>query len=171
MTTPERPRRPERPGGPAEKGVFEAATGDGPPLPPDAEQRAREVRAALDGLLGIRRLTNGTGGDPAAVPAEWERRQPVRAVALALEAGGFAPSAVDSAGERTATGYRVTAGERPGTTVVEWLGPPGGGAAQEEATALAGCVRALERLGWEALLYRGPRGRRFLEVEPVTAPR
>ncbi|GAA3905961.1 hypothetical protein GCM10022244_15100 [Streptomyces gulbargensis] len=155
---------------PPEKGAFEAATGDGPPLPPDgAEQRSREVRAALDGLLGIRRLTNPPGGgDPAAVPAVWERRQPVRAVSLALEAGGVTPSAVDASGARAATGYRVRAGERPGTAVVEWLGPPGGGAAGQEASALEGCVPVLERLGWEALLYRGPRGRRFLEVEPVT---
>ncbi|WP_137992087.1 hypothetical protein [Streptomyces vilmorinianum] len=149
-------------------GTFEAATGDGPPLPAgDAEQRSREVRAAFEGLLQIRRLTNSQGGGPRGAPAEWERRQPVRAVALALEAAGRAPSAVDVSGARTATGYRVTAGERPGTAVVEWVGPPGGGAAQEEESALGACVPVLERLGWEALLYRGPRRRRFLEVEPI----
>ncbi|WP_411078116.1 hypothetical protein [Streptomyces sp. cmx-10-25] len=147
-------------------GVFEAATGDGPPpLPADAEQRSREVRAALDGLLGIRRLTRG--GDPQAVPADWERRQPVRAVALVLEAGGITPSSVDAAGARTSTGYRVRAGERPGTAVVEWPGPPGAGAAREETEALDACAPVLARLGWDALLYKGPRGRRFLEVEPM----
>jgi hypothetical protein len=150
-------------------GVFEAATGDGPPLPPaEAEQRSREVRAAVDGLLQIRRLTLSRGGDPRTVPADWERRRPVRAVALALESGGVTPSSVDASGTRLSTGYRVTAGERPGTAVVEWLGPPGAGAAQEEAAALGDCVPALARLGWEALLYKGPRGRRFLEVEPVS---
>ncbi|MEU4266696.1 hypothetical protein [Streptomyces sp. NPDC026092] len=159
------------------RGVFEAATGDEPPLPEgDVEQRSREVRAALDGLLQIRRLSGGTGAgagvgagadDVRRRPAEWERRQPVRAVALALEAAGITPSAVDTSGVRVSTGYRVTAGERLGTTVVEWVGPPGGGAAQEEESALRGCVPALERLGWEALLYRGPRRRRFLEVEPL----
>ncbi|MFD3531232.1 hypothetical protein [Streptomyces sp. NPDC058664] len=149
-------------------GTFEAATGDGPPVPPaEAEQRSREIRAALDGLLQIRRLTLRQGGDPAAVPADWERRRPVRAVALALESGGIAPSSVDASGARTGTGYRVRAGDRPETAVVEWLGPPGSGAAQEEAAALGACVTALARLGWEALLYRGPRGRRFLEVEPM----
>ncbi|MFF8275760.1 hypothetical protein ACF05T_06530 [Streptomyces lateritius] len=149
-------------------GAFEAATGDGPPLPAgEAEQRSREVRAAFEGLLQIRRLTARPGGDPTEVPAEWERRQPVRAVALALEAAKIAPSAVDASGVRLATGYRVTAGERPGTAVVEWLGPPGGGAAQEEEVALGACVPLLVRLGWEALLYRGPRRRRFLEVEPM----
>ncbi|MET7758379.1 hypothetical protein ABZT27_27295 [Streptomyces sp. NPDC005389] len=134
----------------------------------DVEQRSREVRAALDGLLQIRRLTHrGDGGDPKTVPADWERRQPVRAVALALESGGLAPSAVDASGARITTGYRVRPGDRPGTAVVEWLGPAGSGAAQEEATALGACVPALTRLGWEALLYKGPRGRRFLEVEPM----
>ncbi|MFF7441969.1 hypothetical protein [Streptomyces sp. NPDC008122] len=150
-------------------GVFEAATGDGPPLPPaEAEQRSREVRAAVDGLLQIRRLTLSRGGDPRAVPADWERRRPVRAVALVLESGGITPSSVDASGTRLSTGYRVAAGERPGTAVVEWLGPPGAGAAQEEAAALGDCVPALARFGWEALLYKGPRGRRFLEVEPVS---
>ncbi|WP_329113501.1 hypothetical protein [Streptomyces sp. NBC_01353] len=150
------------------RGTFEAATGDGPPLEEaEGEQRSREVRAAFDGLLQIRRMTNRQGGDPPGVPAEWELRQPVRAVALALEAARTAASAVDDAGARVATGYRVTAGERPGTAVVEWVGPPGGGAAQEEEAALTACVPVLERLGWEALLYRGPRRRRFLEVEPM----
>ncbi|MFF3837471.1 hypothetical protein [Streptomyces sp. NPDC001930] len=135
--------------------------------PADVEQRSREVRAALDGLLQIRRLTQRRdGGDPKAVPADWERRQPVRAVALALESGGLTPSAVDASGARITTGYRVRPGVRPGTAVVEWLGPAGSGAAQEEATTLAACLPALTRLGWEALLYKGPRGRRFLEVEP-----
>ncbi|GGY64564.1 hypothetical protein [Streptomyces omiyaensis] len=154
-------------GDPGGKGAFQAATGDGPPFTGDAEQRSREVRSALDGLRQIRRLTGTPGGDSGTVPAPWERRQPVRAVALALEAGGLAASAVDAGGTRTATGYRVRAGERPATTVVEWLGPPGSGAAGQEAGALAACADALGRLGWEALLYKGPRGRRFLEVEPA----
>jgi hypothetical protein len=154
-------------------GAFEAATGDGPPRPDPqadaaaAERRANEVRVAYEGLLQIRRLTNLRGGDPRAVPAPWERNQPVRAVALALEAAGIPPSALDAEGRRGGTGYRVGPGERPGQVRVEWLGPPGGGAAQEEEAALERCARALERLGWEALLYRGPRRRRHLEVEPL----
>ncbi|MFJ6410268.1 hypothetical protein ACIQK9_32575 [Streptomyces hydrogenans] len=155
---------------PDARGAFEAATGDGPPLAGDAEQRSREVRSALDGLRQIRRLTGAPGGAAGDVPALWERRQPVRAVALALESGGLAPSAVDAAGARTATGYRVRAGERPATAVVEWLGPPGSGAAGQETAALTSCAEALARLGWEALLYKGPRGRRFLEVEPSGKP-
>ncbi|MEV8366416.1 hypothetical protein [Streptomyces niveus] len=150
-----------RPGG------FAAATGDGPAssLPP--EVRAAEVRVAFGGLAQIRRLTNTAASDPAAVPADWERNQPVRAVALALEAAGLPPSAVDGEGRRTATGFCVAGGERPGTVRVEWLGPHGSGAAQDEERQLTACAAALTPLGWEALLYRGPRRRRFLEVEPA----
>lgn len=153
--------------------AFEAATGDGPAPPGPsadpvaAERRAAEVRVAYEGMLQIRRLTNTSGGDPRAVPAPWERHQPVRAVALALEAAGIPPSGRDPDGTRTATGYRVAPGERAGTVRVEWLGPPGGGAARDEERALAECARALDRLGWEPLLYKGPRGRRFLEAEPL----
>ncbi|MEV7085730.1 hypothetical protein AB0O07_07525 [Streptomyces sp. NPDC093085] len=124
--------------------------------------RAAEVRVAFEGLLQIRRLTGAGPGDP----APWERARPLRAVALALEAAPFAPSAVDASGARTATGYRVSAGEREGTVRVEWLGPHGSGAVREEDGALTACAAALTALGWEALLYRGPRRRRFLEVEP-----
>ncbi|MFJ5228047.1 hypothetical protein [Streptomyces sp. NPDC088400] len=151
----------ERPGG------FEAATGDGPAAGGTPQARAAEVRVAFEGLLQIRRLTHTGAGDPASVPAPWERQRPVRAVALALEASGMAASAVDASGRRTATGFRVGPGEEAGTVRVEWLGPHGGGAAQEEEQALAACAAALGRLGWEALLYRGPRRRRFLEVEPA----
>ncbi|MBT2493735.1 hypothetical protein J7E96_35620 [Streptomyces sp. ISL-96] len=147
-------------------GAFGAATGDGPELAVPAERRAAEVRVAFEGLMQIRRLTNTDTDAPEAVPATWEVNQVVRSVALALEAAGIAASAVDAAGSRTATGYRVSAGERPGTARVEWLGPPGSGAAQEEQEALTGCAAELGRLGWTALLYRGPRRRRFLEVEP-----
>ncbi|MEE1752977.1 hypothetical protein [Streptomyces sp. SP18CS02] len=149
--------------------AFEVATGDGLAPPAEGvERRAAEVRVAFEGLLQIRRLGPAPGtGDPMAVPAAWERNRPVRSVALALEAAGVAPSAVDGSGRRVATGYRVSPGERPGSVRVEWLGPPGGGAAHDEEDALSACARTLERLGWEALLYRGPRRRRFLEVEPV----
>ncbi|MFE7132733.1 hypothetical protein ACFVIM_17935 [Streptomyces sp. NPDC057638] len=139
--------------------VFEPSTGDGPP--PAAGGRAEEVRTAYEGLQRIRTLTGA-----ASRPADWERHRPVRAVALALEAAGVEPSAVDGARRRTATGYRVSAGDRPGTVRVEWLGPPGSGAAWEEERRLRGCADALEAAGWEPLLYKGPRGRRYLEVEP-----
>ncbi|MCL7377875.1 hypothetical protein [Streptomyces sp. 35G-GA-8] len=147
---------------------FEAATGDGPVRATTPRARAAEVRVAFEGLLQIRRLTNTGSGDPAAVPARWERRRPVRAVALALEAAGVPASVVDSSGQRVATGYRVVAAEPPAAVRVEWLGPHGAGAAQDEERALTECAAVLTRLGWEALLYRGPRQRRFLEVEPAS---
>ncbi|MBT2368056.1 hypothetical protein J7E88_22750 [Streptomyces sp. ISL-10] len=148
--------------------VFEPADGDGSPVA--AAGRAAEVRTAFEGLLQIRRVTNTAAPDPAAVPAPWELNRMVRAVSLTLEAAGFAPSAVDAEGARTATGYRVRPGERPATVYVEWLGPPGSGAQQAEEAELTACAAALRRLGWEALLYRGPRRRRFLEVEALRGP-
>ncbi|MFD8985154.1 hypothetical protein [Streptomyces sp. NPDC059564] len=161
--------------------AFEPATGDGPEPEGDGGTRAAEVRTAYEGLRQIRHLLGGGGA-----PAPWELRLMPRAVALVLEAAGFPPSALDARGQRCRTGYRVTAaapgtgGEvpRPGPDRVEvtgpgtgrvevtWQGPPGGGAAREEQERLTACAAELERHGWECLLYRGPRGRRFLEVEP-----
>ncbi|MCX5195140.1 hypothetical protein OOK31_14730 [Streptomyces sp. NBC_00249] len=139
---------------------FEPASGDGPESAVAGAARAAELRTAYEGLLQIRRLTGGGVG----VPAAWELRMAPRAVALVLEAAGFPPSALDGRGGRVRTGYRVA----PGADRVEvtWAGPPGGGAVQEERERLAACAAELERHGWECLLYRGPRGRRFLEVEP-----
>jgi len=152
-------------GGEEESG-FEPATGDGPPVPGDAAARAASVRSAWAGLVQIRRLANSARADPESVPAPWELHRPVRAVALALEAAGLPASAVGPSGARTGKGYRVTAGASPGTVRVEWLGPSGSGAAYEEDGELTRCAGALRESGWTALLYRGPRGRRFLEVEP-----
>ncbi|MEF2526642.1 hypothetical protein V3664_12480 [Streptomyces sp. CS62] len=142
---------------------FEAAGGDGPVV--DGARRAGEVRTAHEGLLQIRRVVNGREGE--GVPAPWEVRSVARAVALALEAAGIPPSAVDGEGRRVRTGYRVAEGPQ-GRAQVSWVGPPGSGAAGEEGDRLAECSAVLERLGWVCLLYRGPRGRRFVEVE---APR
>ncbi|MFK8911970.1 hypothetical protein [Streptomyces sp. YS-3] len=144
---------------------FEAATGDGPaPAAPPA-QREAAVRVAFEGLRQIRRLMNSGHPDPLALPAPWERQQLVRAVSLALEAAGIPPSAVDATGRRTRTGYRLCPADQPGAVRVEWLGPPGSGAAQEEAEALRRCADTLRPLGWEALEYRGARRHRYLEVE------
>ncbi|OKK17419.1 hypothetical protein AMK16_21510 [Streptomyces sp. CB00455] len=144
---------------------FEPATGDGPASTASADAgRPAQVRTAYEGLLQIRRTVNGPAG--AAVPAPWEVRQLPRAVALALEASGLPPSAVDQQGRPASTGYRVAAGPEPGRAEVTWVGPRGGGVAEEEQERLTACAEALERLGWVCLLYRGPRRRRFLEVEP-----
>lgn len=145
---------------------FEPATGDGPAAHDAAGRRAAEVRTAFEGMLQIRRMTRPEHPDPGAVPAVWELRRPLRAVALALEASGTPASALGPSGERIATGYRVGEGEAPGSARVEWAGPPGSGATHDEEEALAGCGAVLRRLGWTVLSYRGPRRRRFLEVEP-----
>ncbi|MFC8225326.1 hypothetical protein [Streptomyces sp. NPDC057287] len=150
---------------------FAPATGDGPMAPDAAGDRALEVRAAFEAMLQIRRVTRPEHPDPESVPASWELRQPLRAVALALEAAGTAASAVDLSGTRTATGYRVCGSGVPGSVRVEWAGPPGSGAAHAEEEALAGCATVLRRMGWTVLLYRGPRRRRFLEVEPPPGAR
>ncbi|GAA3379298.1 hypothetical protein GCM10020367_62270 [Streptomyces sannanensis] len=150
---------------------FVVATGDGPLPTEDTAARAAEVRVAFEGLLQVRRITNTAPPDPAATPAEWERRRMPRAVALALESHGIPPSAVDADGRRTATGYRVAPSDEPGSVRVEWLGPAGSGAAADEEARLSGCAEVLERLGWEALLYRGPRRRRFLLVSALPAAR
>ncbi|CAM5494708.1 hypothetical protein GCM10010329_73830 [Streptomyces spiroverticillatus] len=141
---------------------FAPSTGDGPPPPEPPELRAAAVRTAFDGLLQIRRLTQGS----ASAPAAWELRQFTNAVALALEAAPLTPSATDADGHRTATGYRVRPGEEPQTVAVEWLGPSGSGAAAEEREQLTRCADVLTALGWDALLYRGPRRRWFAEVRP-----
>ncbi|MFC9243739.1 hypothetical protein ACFT7S_06695 [Streptomyces sp. NPDC057136] len=150
----------------ADETGFEPATGDGPLLPGAGEKRAGSVRTAYEGMLQIRRLTNTEHANPQAIPASWELHRTVRAVALALEAAGLPPSAVDASGQRVALGYRVGPGESHGCVRVEWLGPPGSGAARDEEEALPRCAEVLQQLGWTALLYRGPRRRRFLEVEP-----
>lgn len=146
---------------------FEAATGDGTPLGADPRERAAAVRAAFDGLLEIRRLMNTGGADPLAAPAAWERHQPVRAVAIALEAAGIPPSAVGADGRRVATGYRCGEDERAGVVRVEWLGPAGSGAAYAAGEELGNCARVLRGLGWEALEYRGRGRHRYLEVEAL----
>ncbi|MGW1408430.1 hypothetical protein [Streptomyces sp. NPDC002403] len=150
---------------------FEPATGDGPKAPEREGERSASVRTAFEGMLQIRRLTNTGRADPQTVPAQWETHRPVRAVALALEASGLAASAVDGSGVRTASGYRVQRGEAPGGARVEWLGPPGSGAAHAEEAELARCAAVLRELGWTVLLYRGARRRRFLEVEPPAGAR
>ncbi|WP_342776358.1 hypothetical protein [Streptomyces armeniacus] len=188
-------RRPESAEG--AEGAFAPATGDEPPRPGPAEHASAAARA-WDALLEIRRVTGtgtgpgtdtrGAGGpapaapgpaapDPRAVPAGWERARPVHAVALALEAAGVPPSAVDTSGRRVRTGYRVAAAEGdedagPGAVRVEWRHAagtdPAGGDAYGDGPAerLAACARVLADRGWEAERYLDSRRRRYLLVTP-----
>ncbi|MFI9202807.1 hypothetical protein [Streptomyces sp. NPDC053048] len=146
---------------------FRAATGDEHPSGPElsAEERAAAARQAMDGVWQIRKLMNPADGRPVSVPAEWERRQPLRAVALGLAAAGLPASALGLDGRRTAAGYRVSHVDE--VVRVEWLGPPGSRAGYEQHEQLQRCSRALKDLGWQVLEYRGARRHRWLEVEPL----
>ncbi|MFH8569377.1 hypothetical protein [Streptomyces sp. NPDC017993] len=146
--------------------AFEVRTGDEEAPGAPSPQRAATVKAAFDALLNIRTLMNVEAAEPLATPAEWERRQPVRAIALCLEAAGIPPSAVGADGQRVTTGYRVASTGPPAVARVEWLGPPGSGAAHQEQEELRRCSSVLRPLGWQALEYRGPRRHWYLEVEP-----
>ncbi|MEU7107194.1 hypothetical protein ABZ951_19330, partial [Streptomyces sp. NPDC046215] len=98
---------------------FAVATGAGGAPAGSARERERAVAVALEGLREIRRLTNTRADDPLSVPAAWERHQPVRAVALVLEAAGIPPSAGGAGGGAGAAGGRGGAGGRaPGGTAV-----------------------------------------------------
>ncbi|GCD96612.1 hypothetical protein [Embleya hyalina] len=155
-----------------EAAAFEPATGTEAVPVAGTRERAAAVRDAFEALLRIRDVVNSGAVDPRATPAEWERVRMVRAVALALEAAGVPPSALDERGQRTATGYCVTAGDHPRVVRVEWPGPRGSGAGHEAERALRGCARVLGELGWVVLEYRGRGGRRYLEVEaPATIRR
>ncbi|MDI5973476.1 hypothetical protein POF50_029735 [Streptomyces sp. SL13] len=126
------------------------ATGITGPKDPGAERA--EVEQAWRALLEQRRIL-GTPG-----PAPWETRSPdrmVRAVALALQAAGVPPSAIDSSRRRTRTGYRVHPGEA-GTVRVEWTGPADSPARRydEQRRQLDFCAGVLLSAGWQSLLYR-----------------
>ncbi|MFI1800182.1 hypothetical protein ACH427_22920 [Streptomyces sp. NPDC020379] len=128
-----------------------------------AEDRAATVRQAMAGLRQIREITNPPAGHAVTAPAPWERLQPLRAIALALEDAGIPASALDADGRRTATGYRLRRENR--IVRVEWTGPPGSGALYQQHEGLQRCARALQDLGWHVLEYRGARRHRWLEVE------
>ncbi|ARZ72609.1 hypothetical protein M1P56_16920 [Streptomyces sp. HU2014] len=146
---------------------FCAATGnDFPPVAgAGSEDRAAAVLQAVEALRRIREVVNPAAGRSVSVPAQWERLQPVRAIALALEAAQVPASAVDAGGHRVATGYSVR--DHDGVVRVEWVGPAGSHARYEQHECLQRCAQALEELGWQTLEYRGARGQRWLEAEAL----
>ncbi|MEU8686798.1 hypothetical protein, partial [Streptomyces sp. NPDC048611] len=127
----------------------------------DTGARSAELRAALDSIGTIRRLTN-RGPDPTARPAEWERRRLLRTVSLLLEAEGIPPSAAGEDGEPVRVGYRTSEGDRLGQVLVRWVGPRGSGVRFQEHEHLLRCQTVLRTWGFEALEVLGPGGRRFL---------
>lgn len=171
---------PERPPG------FAAATGEetestGHAAPGDSDnagyraQRAASVAVAWEGLLEVRRITQG--GDTA-LPAAWERGRMVAAVALALEAAGFRPSARDETGQPIRDGYRVGSSAQPDAVAVaamsavsasgdraalqgRWVDPSG-----SVTDRLERYRHALQDRGWQATRHTDARGRWFLLVSP-----
>lgn len=144
---------------------FQIRTGGDPTEQWDDDERGGHLTAAVEGLRQIRLVTNREEPDPAAVPAEWERRQLLRVVSLLLEAEGIIPSAVDEARAVTRSGYR-TSRDQAGHVLVEWMGPRGSGARFQAREQLSRCAAALCKWGFEALEVRGPGNRWYLEVEP-----
>ncbi|MEY9840612.1 hypothetical protein [Streptacidiphilus sp. EB103A] len=143
---------------------FVPAFGDEPlDLAAADPRRAREVATAWQGLLEIRRLAGTHGIAPI------ERVRVPWFVALALEAGGAPPSATTALarpGQRSRTGYRVLEGDRSDTARVEWRGINQSVARQDAPAQLQRCANVLTRAGWDALLYIGRGGDRYLLVSP-----
>ncbi|MGW1891462.1 hypothetical protein ACWCP6_14575 [Streptomyces sp. NPDC002004] len=135
----------------ARPGVFAARTG-GEPDVVDGPARVREVYAAWQGLLEMRRMTNPDGATDR--PGPWERTHLVPAAALALEAAGCAPAAPGR------EGYRVMDTPQPEAVAVRAPGPD----------ALRACADALDRAGWQTGAHREPRtGDRYLLASPRRA--
>jgi hypothetical protein len=149
--------RPEPPGG------FAADDGNRPRAV-SRPGRAAQVAAAWAGLVEIRRVLQD--GDTSR-PAPWERERLVHAVALALEAAGRTPSALDADGRRAAAGYSVAPAAQDGVAEVSWHGH--GSVPGSAAEALASYQGVLERCGWQCTLHRDRTGRSFLLVSPRRA--
>jgi hypothetical protein len=138
---------------------FAVRTGHEPPERA-AGARARQVAQAWESLLQIRRLVQPDHLD---LPAPWERAQPVRAVALALEAAGVPFCAVD--GDLVVEGGAVVEAADRGGVRVSWRYQRGHRAVDAGEADLRAAADTLGQAGWDALLYRfGPR--RFLLAEP-----
>jgi hypothetical protein len=110
----------------------------------------REVHSAWQGLLELRRMTNPDGAMDR--PCAWERTHLVQAAALALEAAGHRPEAVDGGG-----GYRVRATPQPEAVAVR----------EPDPEALRACAATLEKAGWQVGEHTEPRtGARYVLASP-----
>ncbi|WP_077797536.1 hypothetical protein [Streptomyces sp. JHA26] len=139
------------PAAPSADGVFAARVGGEENGPGEAgPARLREVRAAWEGLLELRRMTRADGAVD--LPCGWERAHLVRAAALALEAAGHRP-----AGPSGDDGYRVRATPQPEAVAVH----------AADGTALGACAATLEAAGWQVGEHTEPRTRaRYLLASP-----
>jgi hypothetical protein len=140
-------------------GGFIARTGH-EPREQATEARARQVAQAWESLLQIRRLVQP---DHPHLPAPWESAQPVRTIALALEAAGVPICAVNG-DVVVEDGAVVEPGER-GEIRVTWRYRRGKRPIDAGEADLGAAAGALTGAGWDALLYRAGRAR-YLLVEP-----
>ncbi|MEU6439644.1 hypothetical protein [Streptomyces sp. NPDC047046] len=158
-TAPPEPPASHEPGPaprPAPDGVFAARTGEESEPPADPAARAREVRAAWQGLLELRRMTRADGDT--ARPCAWERAHLVRAAALALEAAGHVPGLAGRGG------YVVRESPQPEAVEVRVAEPAGTEAGADRELAL--CAGALEAAGWQVSEHGDRRGRRVVIASP-----
>ncbi|MFD6151395.1 hypothetical protein [Streptomyces sp. NPDC060243] len=115
-------------------GVFAARTGEETEPPADSATRAREVHAAWQGLLELRRMTRADGDTGR--PCAWERAHLVRAAALALEAAGRVPALAGRGG------YVVRESPQPEAVEVRVRGASRASGARSEAGGGTGAPRA-----------------------------
>ncbi|WP_432160004.1 hypothetical protein [Streptomyces sp. NRRL F-5630] len=141
---------------PAADGVFAARGGEESEPPADPAARAREVRAAWEGLLELRRMTRADGDTGR--PCAWERAHLVRAAALALEAAGRVPAVAGRGG------YVVRESPQPEAVEVRVVGTAGPGAG--EGRELARSAEALEAAGWQVSEHGDRRGGRVVIASP-----
>jgi hypothetical protein len=133
----------------SDTGAFAARIG-GEEAPDSGPSRMREVHSAWQGLLELRRMTNPDGAMDR--PCAWERTHLVQAAALALEAAGHRPEAVDGGG-----GYRVRATPQPEAVAVR----------EPDPEALRACAATLEKAGWQVGEHTEPRtGARYVLASP-----
>ncbi|EDY46680.1 hypothetical protein [Streptomyces sp. SPB074] len=148
---------------PTADGVFAARTGEEHEPPVDAATRVREVRAAWQGLLELRRMTRADGDTGR--PCAWERAHLVRAAALALEAAGRVPALAGR------NGYVVRESPQPEAVEVRVAGDGVGGdgasgTGTDPREELVLCAEALEAAGWQVSEHGDRRGGRVVIASP-----
>jgi hypothetical protein len=137
--------------------------------------RATAATAAWEELLQRRIDTSGPG-----MPSPWELARPIQAVALALEAAGCTPSAVNEYGTRVTPGYSVCAAPDAGHVRLSFKIPARweqvGSDQRVESVELHGRMgralkkytRVLEQHGWVVAGHRMEYLQAFLLVQPCT---
>ncbi len=145
----------------ADTSAFAPATGHEALGDTEAASAAGVAVRAWGSLLEIRRVTAGG----LELPAEWERRRPLHAVALALQASGCPPAAVGSGHRCLRSGYQVSEGPAPRSVRVDWRQQPGSDG-PSPGEGLDTCQEVLDARGWASDRYLGARHRPYLVSRP-----